>query len=111
MTNVEPNLFDEHVQHLCAIECDNHSEQKEIMIDDHLCKKSLDLEIQIQKLNATITTLRARCVTKSNENKRLRNQVSRLRIRTDTLKGLLDDSKEQNLISNEARNILQVSFL
>lgn len=71
----------------------------------------MDLEVQIQKMTQVINKLRLKYESKDAANKQLRTMVSRLRSRCNTLKELLDDLQEQNLLSSEAKDLLQVGSI
>lgn len=74
----------------------------------HFCAKSLNLEIEITKMKQTLEKLRERCNLKNKEIKRLRDAAKRSTLRISSLKALLTDLKQQELISSETEELLNV---
>lgn len=75
----------------------------------HVCQKSIDLDIQLQKAKSTITKLQKRCSDKSSEINRLKASEKRLRLSKCTMEEILRDFKEKKWISDEGQSVLNVN--
>lgn len=58
--------------------------------------------------NETVNRLRESCINRNKEIRRLRVAANRLKLRTNSLKELLNDLKQEKLISEEAEKVLIV---
>lgn len=74
----------------------------------HYCKRSLDAEIQVQKLKQIIISLQNKCKAKSAEIHRLRQAVHRSVLQQSSYKEILAELKRKNLLDNYGKNKLEV---
>lgn len=74
----------------------------------HICKKCIELDIQLQKAKFTITKLQKRCVQKAAEIDRIKAAEKRLRLSKCTLEEMLRHLKEEKLISEDGQSVLNV---
>lgn len=74
----------------------------------HICQKSINLDIQLQKAKSTIAKLQKKCADKVAEVNRLKAAEKRLRLSKCSLEEILRDLKEKKWISDEGENILNV---
>lgn len=76
---------------------------------EHLCTKCVQLEIEVQKSQVTISKLQKRCSEKTSEIKRLRLSKKRAQMAKKSLEELLKEIKEKKWISDEGRDVLNVN--
>lgn len=77
--------------------------------DSHVCKKSLQMEIQLIKANETITKLQRRCAEKTEQLNRLKASEKRCRLAKKNLEEILREFKEKKWVSDEGQQILNVN--
>lgn len=82
----------------------------QVISDDHICYKSIYMELKLQKAEQTIEKLKKRCAEKSSEINRLRTALKRVALSKTNLKELLQQLKEKKFISDEGHNVLQVNL-
>lgn len=75
---------------------------------DHICAKSMQLEVKIQRLNETIKKLQVKCKEKTKNVANLRLAVKRSEIIKTNLKDTLEKMKTEKLISENCYEILNV---
>lgn len=101
---------------LYSIKCNNQflsfssaePDTLQILADVHVCKKSMDLEIQIQQLMVKLKRSEALCKEKANRINKLNALVSYYQKRAKTLKDIISNLKSQELISEHAEQVLNV---
>lgn len=81
-----------------------------VVTSPHVCQKSIDLEFELMKLQTKMKKVQETCTTKSTEIKRLKNLLSYYQKRTNSMKDIINNLKQQNLISNNAEEVLNVRF-
>lgn len=82
----------------------------EIVSEEHICAKSIHMELKLQKANEIIQRLQKRCADKNSELDRLRSSLKRLTLSKANLKELLQDIRNKNMISDEGHQVLQVNI-
>lgn len=88
-------------------EVDPHMD-REIVREYHHCRKSIQLEFELQKAKQTIEKLQFGCKEKSGKINRLQKALNRSILRNANMKDLLIDLKNRNMISDEAHSALNV---
>lgn len=83
----------------------------QIIDDMHLCKQSIDLEIQVKSLTEKLNRSKELCKEKAKEIKRLNSAVSYYQKRANTLKDIISNMKSQELICDQAEEVLNVRNL
>lgn len=76
--------------------------------EDHFCKRSLDLEVQVRTLKEKLDRNQNILKVKANEIKRLKALVLYYQKRTHSLKEIISDLKSQKMISDQAEKALNV---
>lgn len=88
----------------------SYEPMREIIVDDvHLCKKSMDLEIQVKLLTEKLNRSKALCKEKSNQIKKLNSLLGHYQKQSKTLKDIISNMKAQELISDQVEEYLNVS--
>lgn len=72
---------------------------------------ALQLDVQLQKSNEIIKKLQIKCVAKTKEITRLRSALKRSEINRSSLKEVLKEMKDSNIISEECHRMLEVIIL
>lgn len=81
-----------------------------VISEDHICSKSIYMEMKLQKAEKIIENLKKRCTEKSSEINRLRSALKRVTLSKTNLKELLQQLKDRNFISDDGHNVLQVNI-
>lgn len=83
----------------------------EVVSTEHICSKSIYLELKLQRARETISKLQKRCADKTAEIGRLKSAVKRLAVSKTNLKELIEDIKQKNMISEQGhQNLIQVNL-
>lgn len=88
---------------------DIHDTNEGSLTHEEICKKCLQMELKLQKSQATIAKLQKRCSQKTSEIKRLRVSEKRAKLSKKSLEDLLHDIKENKWISDEGQSVLNVN--
>lgn len=83
-------------------------QRSQIVDQNHFCKRSLDLEVQVNALSEKLNRCKMLCKEKAIEIKRLNSMVRYYQKRSDSLKDIINNMKSQDLISDEAEEALNV---
>lgn len=81
------------------------------MSNAHVCKKSLELQVQLTRANETIKKLQRRCAEKTLQLNRLKATEKRCRLAKKNLEEMVRDMKEKKWISDEGQLILHVNIV
>lgn len=74
----------------------------------HVCKKCIDLDIELQKAKSAIRKLQNRCAEKTAHINRLNAAEKRHKILKSSMEDILRQLKEKKWISEEGQNVLRV---
>lgn len=88
---------------------DSARESPPVVSEDHICSKSIYLELTLQRSKEIIKKLQKRCAEKTAEIGRLKSAVKRLAISKSNLKDVLHEIKERKMISDDGHQVLQVN--
>lgn len=77
----------------------------------HVCQKSINLEFELMKLQDKLRKVQENCTAKSTEIKRLKNLLNYYQKRANSKKDIINNLKQQKLISNKAEEVLNVRFI
>lgn len=80
-------------------------------IEKHVCKESLQLQIQLVKAQETIKKLQKKCAEKSAQLIRLKASEKRAHVANFNLKEIIQDIKQNKWISDDGQIILNVNNL
>lgn len=78
---------------------------------EHHCSKAINLELMLLKAKETIKKLQTRCSEKTKDISRLRAALKRSEMSKYSLQEILNDMKENKMISDEGQHILSVTIL
>lgn len=76
----------------------------------HICQKTIDLELELMKSQTKMKKVQDTCNAKSAEIKRLKNLLCYYQKRANSMKEIINNLKQQKLISNNAEGVLNVRF-
>lgn len=85
-------------------------ENHEIHENDHICVKSIKLDVELQKAKLIIAKLQKKCAEKSSQINQLKATEKRLRLAKYNLEEFLKKFKEKKWISDEGRHALNVNI-
>lgn len=87
------------------------SEDFSLNSQDHVCAKSMQLEVKVQRLNETIKKLQAKCKEKTKNVANLRLALKRSEFVKSNLKETLEQMKKEKLISQNCYDMLNVMMI
>lgn len=80
----------------------------ELVDEIHVCKKSLDLEIEVKRLSEKLDRMKEMFTAKASQIKKLDSLVAYYQKRAKTLTDIISNMKAQEFISDEAEQVLNV---
>lgn len=101
--------YNDLIEEISPNNSDNYNEANQPFDIEHICGKSLNLDLRLQKANQVIKKLQQRCTEKSKEIFRLRAALKRSEVNRSNLKELLKSMKDNKIISDECHRIMEVS--
>lgn len=82
----------------------------QIISEDHICSKSIYMELKLQKCEQIIEKLKNRCIEKTTEINRLRTALNRVVLSKANMKELLQQLKDKKFITDEGHSVLKVNL-
>lgn len=82
----------------------------QIISEDHICSKSIYMELKLHKYEEIIEKLQKRCTVKTTEINRLRTALKRITLSKTNMNELLQQLKDKNFITDEGHSVLQVNL-
>lgn len=95
----------ETLQFLC-IQFFRASDRIEIVDERHICSETIELEIKLIKVNETVDKLSSKCCEKAKEIARIRAAEKRAKISISNMQQILNQFKDDKIISNEGHEKL-----
>lgn len=81
----------------------------QIVEENHICPKSLNLEVKMKNLTEKLNRSKQICADKSKQIKKLNSLLGYYQKRSKSLKEIISNMKNQELISEQTELILNVS--
>lgn len=82
----------------------------DVVSGEHICSKSIYMELKLQKAEETIAKLKKKVVERTSQVNRLQAALKRATLSKMHLKDVLQEIKTKNMISDEGYDILQVNI-